>query len=87
VRIADRGPGLPSADLERVFEPFRHASTASGRKGAGLGLAIAKGFVEANRGRIWAESRPGGGAVFVLALPAAVESAQAVARAQMGAER
>jgi signal transduction histidine kinase len=45
----------------------------SQRKGAGLGLAIAKGFVEANSGRIWAESNPGEGASFLLALPAAIE--------------
>jgi two-component system sensor histidine kinase KdpD len=73
VRIADHGPGLPAGELELVFEPFRHASTVSQRKGAGLGLAIAKGFVEANSGRIWAEPNPGEGASFLLALPAAIE--------------
>jgi two-component system sensor histidine kinase KdpD len=85
VRISDRGPGLPAFELDRVFEPFTHASTASGRKGAGLGLAIAKGFVEANGGRIWAESEAGGGAVFVLTLPAAVEPTRTVARADVRA--
>jgi two-component system, OmpR family, sensor histidine kinase KdpD len=68
VRIVDHGPGLPAAELERVFDPFyRHGSDGSG---AGLGLAIARGFAEANGARVWAESRPGQGATFALALPA-----------------
>lgn len=86
VRVADRGPGLGAGEGEVVFEPFRHAATASGRKGAGLGLAIAKGFVEANGGRIWAESSPGEGASFFLAFPGATETAQAAERAEAGAE-
>jgi two-component system sensor histidine kinase KdpD len=68
VRVVDHGPGLPEAELERVFEPFRHGSDE--RAGTGLGLAIARGFAEANGARIWAESRPGQGAMFALALPA-----------------
>jgi two-component system, OmpR family, sensor histidine kinase KdpD len=68
VRVVDHGPGLPEDELERVFEPFyrRHGET---RSGAGLGLAIARGFAEANGGRVWAESRPGQGSSFALALP------------------
>jgi two-component system sensor histidine kinase KdpD len=73
IHVDDEGPGLKTADLRLIFEPFRHAAGMSGRKGAGLGLTIAKGFVEANGGRIWAESRPGGGASFVAAFPAALE--------------
>jgi signal transduction histidine kinase len=53
-----------------VFRPFRTGSTSGTRKGAGLGLAIARGFVEANGGKIWAESRPGQGATLIIALPA-----------------
>ncbi len=67
VRIVDRGPGIPEDELERIFEPF-HRGADSGR-GAGLGLAIARGFAEANAGRVWAESHPGQGASFALALP------------------
>ena len=68
VRVVDQGPGLPEAELERVFEPFyRRASEHAG--GAGLGLAIARGFAAANGGRVWAESRPEQGATFALALP------------------
>ncbi len=71
VRVVDQGPGIPEADLERVFEPFYRGPAGDGRSGAGLGLAIARGFAEANGGRIWAESRPGQGATFALALPVA----------------
>ena len=60
--------GSPEDELERVFEPF-HRRDGDARSGAGLGLAIARGFAEANGGRVWAESRPGQGATFALALP------------------
>jgi len=70
VRVVDQGPGIPEADLERVFEPF-YRGPGDERAGAGLGLAIARGFAEANGGRVWAESRPGQGATFALALPVA----------------
>jgi two-component system sensor histidine kinase KdpD len=68
VRVVDQGPGIGEADLERVFEPFYRRPDDTGT-GAGLGLAIARGFAEANGGRVWAESRPGQGASFALALP------------------
>jgi two-component system, OmpR family, sensor histidine kinase KdpD len=71
VRVVDHGPGIDQADRERIFEPFQRASDGAVR-GAGLGLAIARGFAEANGGRVWAESRAGQGATFVLALPVAV---------------
>jgi two-component system sensor histidine kinase KdpD len=68
VRVVDRGPGIRSEERERIFEPFQRGETGDGH-GAGLGLAIARGFAEANDARVWAESRPGQGATFVLALP------------------
>ncbi|HEY8774213.1 MAG TPA: ATP-binding protein [Gaiellaceae bacterium] len=68
VRVVDQGHGLPPDELERVFEPF-YRRDGDPRAGAGLGLAIARGFAEANAGRVWAESRPGQGATFALALP------------------
>jgi two-component system, OmpR family, sensor histidine kinase KdpD len=70
VRIVDRGPGIPPAQLERVFEPFYRAGTAQGgHRGSGLGLAIARGFTEANGGTLHVESLPKQGATFVFELP------------------
>jgi two-component system sensor histidine kinase KdpD len=66
VRVVDQGVGLSNSELERVFEPFYRRSRGSG---AGLGLAITRGFIAANGGRVWAESRPEQGATFALALP------------------
>ena len=71
VRVIDRGPGIAPGEAERIFEPFQRGSRASDVRGAGLGLAIARGFAEANGGRVWVESREGQGATFVLALPLA----------------
>jgi two-component system sensor histidine kinase KdpD len=70
VRIVDRGPGIPPAQLERVFEPFYRAGRPGGdHRGSGLGLAIARGFTEANAGSLHVESLPGQGAAFVFELP------------------
>ena len=71
VRVVDQGPGIPERELEHIFEPFYRRS--DGRVGAGLGLAIARGFAQANGARLWAESRPDQGATFALALPAVEE--------------
>ena len=69
VEVADRGPGLPPGTEKRVFEKFFRASPAETRRGIGLGLAIARGIVEAHGGRIIAANRPGGGAVFRFTIP------------------
>ena len=75
VRVVDRGPGIPPAQLERVFEPFYRAGTAgSGHRGSGLGLSIARGFTEANSGTLHVESLPGQGATFVFELPLSEEA-------------
>jgi K+-sensing histidine kinase KdpD len=73
VAVRDQGIGLRPEDLDSIFEPFQRGSGSSGRAGAGLGLAIVRGFAQANGGRAWAESR-GRGAAFFLELPT-VESA------------
>ena len=69
IRVVDRGPGIPKAELGRIFEPFHRADRNDGHRGSGLGLAIVRGFIEANGGRVWAESLPGQGTVFVIELP------------------
>jgi two-component system sensor histidine kinase KdpD len=77
VRIVDRGPGIPPAQLERVFEPFYRAGTPGGEhRGSGLGLAIARGFAEANDGSLHVESLPGQGATFVFEFPLGDEAEQ-----------
>ncbi len=72
VTVADRGPGVPAAALPRLFESFYRVDTSGARpQGQGVGLAVAKGLVEAHGGRIWATNRVGGGAAFTFALPLA----------------
>ncbi|MCO8030769.1 sensor histidine kinase KdpD [Brevundimonas diminuta] len=75
ISIEDEGKGIPTAELERVFDKFRRMEEPSDRtKGAGLGLAIAKGFVEAMNGRIAAASpiMDGKGTRILISLPKAV---------------
>jgi two-component system sensor histidine kinase KdpD len=69
VRVVDQGPGIPESEWRRIFEPFQHGEADGVRGGAGLGLAIAKGFVEANGGEITVESLPGQGSSFVVSMP------------------
>jgi two-component system sensor histidine kinase KdpD len=66
IHVVDRGPGVAAADRNTVFQPFRRGATG----GSGLGLAIARGFTEANGGRLWTQEDPAGGH-FVLALATA----------------
>jgi two-component system sensor histidine kinase KdpD len=71
IHVVDRGSGLTPAERETVFQPFRRGERAAGGvRGAGVGLAIARGFAEANGGRIWTQDDPTGGH-FVLSLPLA----------------
>jgi signal transduction histidine kinase len=66
--VRDSGPGIPPEHLPHVFDRFWQARRAE-RQGAGLGLPIAKGVVEAHGGRIWVESAPGHGASFFFTVP------------------
>jgi signal transduction histidine kinase len=69
--VADTGCGIATESLPRVFDRFWQADRA-GHHGAGLGLPIAKGIVDAHRGRIWVESTLGLGSVFFVAIPLAL---------------
>jgi len=69
IRVADHGPGIPSEDLEAVFEPFYRRPDERHHDGSGLGLAIVEGLVRVNGGRVWAEPSPLGGAAFAIELP------------------
>jgi two-component system sensor histidine kinase KdpD len=71
VRVCDRGPGVPRAEQERLFVPFQRLGDAGQGDGVGLGLAVAKGFVEAMGGRLEVEDTPGGGLTVVARLAAA----------------
>jgi two-component system sensor histidine kinase KdpD len=71
IRVIDAGPGIPSYERERFFEPFVRGVGAGGDRGSGLGLAIARGFANVNSGRMWVDEASEGGSAFVLALPSA----------------
>jgi signal transduction histidine kinase len=72
--VSDQGPGIPPADLQRVFERFYRVDKSRTREGSdpggtGLGLAIVKHLIEAHGGKVRAENRPQRGAVFTIELP------------------
>ncbi|GAB4438493.1 MAG: hypothetical protein Kow0031_20400 [Anaerolineae bacterium] len=67
--VSDQGPGIPARDLERVFEKFYRVPHNHRVGGAGLGLSICRGLVEAHHGKIWAENNPNGGAAIHILLP------------------
>ncbi|MFE5510438.1 ATP-binding protein [Streptomyces sp. NPDC056529] len=71
LRVVDRGPGVPDEAKDRIFEPFQRFGDAPRGSGVGLGLAVARGFVEAMGGTLGAEDTPGGGLTMVLTLRAA----------------
>ena len=69
ITVTDTGIGIPEKDLPHIFERFYKVDPARATGGTGLGLAIARHLVEAHQGRIWAESKEGEGARFIIALP------------------
>ena len=71
ILVEDRGPGIPAAERDAIFEPFRRLEPSRNRSrgGAGLGLAIAHRVAEGHGGSISVEDRPGGGATFRVRLP------------------
>ena len=71
VTVTDSGAGLPTGELDRVFDRFHRASTSATERsqGAGLGLYLTRAVIEAHHGRIWVDSKPGQGAVFHFTIP------------------
>ncbi len=75
VTVCDQGPGIPEAELEAIFDKFiQSTKTKNGAGGTGLGLAICREIVTSHSGRIWAENRPEGGAMFHVVLPKTIAS-------------
>ncbi|MFF4960314.1 DUF4118 domain-containing protein [Streptomyces sp. NPDC001222] len=73
VRVIDRGPGVPDEAKGQIFEPFQRYGDSPRGVGVGLGLAVARGFVEAVGGTVHAEDTPGGGLTMVLTVPTSPE--------------
>jgi two-component system sensor histidine kinase KdpD len=71
LRVVDHGPGVPARDREQLFEPFQRLGDRQSPAGVGLGLAVARGFVDAMGGRLRLDDTPGGGLTAVVTLPAA----------------
>jgi signal transduction histidine kinase len=77
--VTDQGPGLNPAEIERVFDRFYRGQVSSpSTHGSGMGLAIARGLLDAAGGSVWAENVAGAGARFSLSVPASVRGATAL---------
>lgn len=75
IEVRDRGPGIAAVDQQHLFERFYRGTAAKGRpSGTGMGLAIARGLLALEHGRIWAENCVDGGARFTIVVPASVKS-------------
>jgi two-component system sensor histidine kinase KdpD len=82
--VRDRGVGIAPEDLQHLFERFyRGAEARQQRYGTGMGLAITRGLLAAEGGRVWAENHPDGGAVFTLAIPVETRVAGALEEAAL----
>jgi two-component system sensor histidine kinase KdpD len=84
LRVIDRGPGIPPADLERVFTPFQRLGDTDNTTGVGLGLALSRGLSEAMGGCLTPEETPGGGLTMVVSLPVALAPDELRAATQPG---
>ncbi|MBF6332910.1 sensor histidine kinase [Nocardia transvalensis] len=70
IRVIDHGPGIPAAQRERIFQPFHRLHDRDNQTGIGLGLALARGLVEAMGGGLTPDDTPGGGLTMIVTLPA-----------------
>ncbi len=75
VSVHDQGPGVSPADLPHLFERFFRGTASRGTSGTGMGLSIARGLLAVEKGRVWAENDPAGGARFTITVPAATRPA------------
>ncbi len=75
VRVVDHGPGVPATDWDRIFLPFQRLGDRDNATGVGLGLALARGLIEAMGGTLTPEHTPGGGLTMTVSLPAAEPTA------------
>ena len=78
LRVIDRGRGIPLAQRERIFRPFQRLGDTASDTGVGLGLAVARGFVDAVGGELTVEDTPGGGATMVIGLQIAARAAAGI---------
>jgi two-component system sensor histidine kinase KdpD len=82
IRVIDRGPGIGPADRDRVFQPFQRLGDSASGRGVGLGLAVARGFVEAVGGELEVDDTPGGGCTMVVRIPQDVGDGKDAARTE-----
>jgi two-component system sensor histidine kinase KdpD len=82
LEVCDHGPGVPDQFKLRMFEPFERLGDRTAGNGVGLGLAVAKGFLEAMGGTIHAADTPGGGLTVQVSLPGAAAPAESAAPAE-----
>jgi CheY-like chemotaxis protein/anti-sigma regulatory factor (Ser/Thr protein kinase) len=88
ISVADTGPGIDAASMDRLFKPFERLSAAGGAvRGTGLGLALSKRLVELMQGSLTVETEPGSGSEFRIELPVAEAPRQAPAKAPEQAQR
>ncbi|MFO1493263.1 MAG: ATP-binding protein [Lysobacterales bacterium] len=87
IEVSDSGPGIPEADLPRIFDPYFRGSQGPRSHGGGLGLAVVSRIVGAHAGQIAARNRPEGGASFVMTLPSAIAPAIATDAAEQRPEQ
>ena len=84
LRIVDRGPGIPPAERDRVFQPFQRLGDRDNHTGVGLGLALALGLTEVMNGTLVPDDTPGGGLTMIITLPAAATPASEAGGAMPG---
>jgi two-component system sensor histidine kinase KdpD len=87
INVVDEGPGVSKGAAEQMFQPFQRLGDCDTTTGLGLGLSVAKGFVEAMGGTITASDTPGGGLTILIDLAAPPQSSAQVTRADDDAER